>query len=164
MHQHKLPTFSELYTEDETAWLDASVELLLLEQYHRLDFANLREYLTDMAARDRREVSSRLLVLLQHILKWIYQPELRSRSWATTILHQQYELSELAGRGVLQSHACDVLGQKYRQGVQEAALETGLSESIFPVECPLTFEQLLNYKTGELNQSEFQPRTPVQAG
>ena len=38
------------------------------------------------ARRDRREVFSRLVTLLAHLLKREYQPDHRSRSWLATIL------------------------------------------------------------------------------
>ena len=43
-------SLEELYTEDETAWLDAMAELVRLNRLDALDYANLAEYLTDMAA------------------------------------------------------------------------------------------------------------------
>jgi hypothetical protein len=52
---------SDLYLADETAWLEAMAELIESGNRSDLDFANLREYLSDMAKRDRREVRSRLV-------------------------------------------------------------------------------------------------------
>src|SRR5438094_267910 len=84
---------TDLYELDETAWLDAMTELLHRGAYTELDYIHLEEYLADMAKRDRREVESRLTVLLAHVLKWVYQPEHRSRSWRATIVEQRQELS-----------------------------------------------------------------------
>src|SRR5437588_1493242 len=105
----------ELYTEDETAWLDAMVDLLDAGAPAELDFASLREYLSDMAKRDRREVESRLVVLVTHILKWMHQPDHRSRSWRGSIVEQRQELRRLAGRGVLRNHAESVLAEVYQE-------------------------------------------------
>src|SRR4051794_33793470 len=91
-------SLTELYIADETAWLDAMADLIGAQAYAELDYTNLREYLTDMARRDRREVESRLVVLLLHILKWVHQPDHRSRSWRGSILEQRQELRRLAGR------------------------------------------------------------------
>ena len=55
---------SSLYEADETAWLEAMADLVRRRRYEDLDFENLGEYLADMARRDRREVESRLTVLL----------------------------------------------------------------------------------------------------
>jgi len=59
-----------LYERDETAWLEATSELIRLNLLDEVDYPNLAEYLADMARRDRREIESRLTVLLAHVLKW----------------------------------------------------------------------------------------------
>src|SRR5438105_12801289 len=86
---------SLLYERDETAWLEAMSALAASGQYVELDFPHLSEYLADMAKRDRREVISRLVVLLCHLLKWEHQPERRSGSWRGTIRAQRRELRQL---------------------------------------------------------------------
>jgi hypothetical protein len=138
-----------LYRDDETAWLEAMAELVRRRDLKNLDLDNLGEYLTDMARRDRREVKSRLVVLLAHLLKWEFQPEKRSRSWRTTILHQRQELVDHAGRGVLHAHAEAVLPEAYVNAVELAASETGLSADAFPAECPYTIEQLFAIELSE---------------
>ncbi len=143
MIQRATTSLSELYEVDETAWLEAMAELIRHGRRDELDYAHLGEYLSDMARRDRREVESRLTTLLAHALKWIYQPEHRSRSWHGTIIEQQQELEGEAARGVLRKHAEASLSQCYAKAVKRAAAETGLAASTFPAECPFTLEQLL---------------------
>src|SRR3954453_6512026 len=129
-------SLAALYTEDETAWLEAMAEIARCRDLARLDLDNLGEYLTDMAQRDRREVKSRLVVLLAHLLKWEFQQEKRSRSWRTTVLNQRQELVDLAGRGVLRNHAGVVLPEAYDNAVELAVSETGLLRTSFPGACP----------------------------
>jgi Domain of unknown function DUF29 len=138
-----------LYEQDETAWLDAMSELIRLGRVDEIDFPNLAEYLTDMAARDRREVRSRLVVLLMHLLKWEYQPEKRSQRWRTTVLNQRQELAVLASRGVLRVHATEVLSHAYKDAAELAASETKKRRDVFPVECPYSFDQLLAIELAE---------------
>ena len=135
-------SLAAVYLEDETAWLEAMAELVRRRDVGALDLENLGEYLTDMAQRDRREVKSRLVVLLAHLLKSEFQPERRSRSWRTTVLNQRQELADLAGRGVLRAHAEAVLPAAYANAVELAASETGLPDASFPTKCPYTVEQL----------------------
>jgi hypothetical protein len=135
---------SELYEQDETAWLDAMAELIAQGRAADLDFPHLQEYLSDMARRDRREVESRLVVLIAHVLKWVHQPDQRSRSWRATVIEQRQELSDLAAQGVLRKHAETVLPQAYIKAVERAAAETGLATATFPAECPYTLDQLLS--------------------
>jgi hypothetical protein len=140
---------ADLYLEDETAWLDAMAELVKRRALADLDLDHLSEYLADMARRDRREVKSRLTVLLTHWLKWEHQPQQRSGSWRATIATQRHELADAAGRGVLRNHADDVLAEAYGNAVERAALETGLPESTFPADCPYSVDQLLTTTPAE---------------
>ena len=102
-----------LYERDETAWLEAMAELARDGRAEDLDLGHLAEYLFDMARRDRREVESRLAVLLSHLLKWTYQPDRRSRGWRATVIEQRQELNRLAGQSVLRNHAQEVLADVY---------------------------------------------------
>jgi Domain of unknown function DUF29 len=134
---------AELFAEDETAWLDRMSELVRQRRLTELDLDHLTEYLSDMARRDRREVKSRLVVLLAHLLKWEFQPDRRSRSWRATIITQRQELAELASSGVLHNHAEAVLAESYDNAVELAVAETGLVRDTFPAECPYSVGQLL---------------------
>lgn len=129
--------------DDETAWLDATADLVRAGRLHLVDAATLAEYLTDMTQRDRREVESRLTVLLMHWFKWTYQPDQRSNSWRATIVEQRQELRRLAGRGVLRHHAAAVITDVYPDAVERAVAETGLPTAAFPADCPYTAEGLI---------------------
>jgi hypothetical protein len=108
-----------------------------------MDYQNLSEYLADMAKRDRREVFSRLVVLLTHLLKWEHQPERRSGSWRGTILEQRRELRQLLESGTLRNHAAEVLADAYAAARQQAAAETELPLNIFPLEDARGLDELL---------------------
>jgi hypothetical protein len=138
------PSLGVLYEQDETAWLEATAELIRRGRLDEVDYPHLAEYLADMARRDRREVESRLAVLLTHALKWVHQPERRSGSWKGAVVEQRQELEGLASRGVLRNHAEAVLAGVYRKAVERAAAETGLAAETFPAACPYTFDQLLS--------------------
>ncbi len=134
---------ANLYLLDETAWLDATADLIRVGRLDEVDHDSLAEYLTDMAQRDRREVISRLAVLIAHLLKWSHQPGRRSGSWRETIEVQRQELTELLESRVLHNHAVATLAKAYANGVRQATAETGLADSIFPSECPYTLEDVL---------------------
>jgi hypothetical protein len=89
------PPGRELYERDEHEWIAAQVSALADGEFNRLDRANLVEYLTEMTVRDRRELQSRLVVLLHHLLRVQVQPERLTRSWVTTILEQQSEIRSI---------------------------------------------------------------------
>jgi len=133
-----------LYEQDETAWLEAMASLAAKGRWTELDLCNLSEYLADMAKRDRREVTSRLSTLIAHLLKWRFQPERRGGSWRATVEVQRQELAELLESGTLRNHALEVFEKAYGNAVRQAAAETGLAESTFPLECSFSLEEALS--------------------
>ena len=132
-----------LYELDETAWLETTAELIRHGRLDAVELGTLAEYLTDMAKRDRREVYSRLVVLLSHLLKWDYQPDRRSGSWRGTVLEQQRELRQLLESGTLRNHASAVFADAYADARKQAAAETGLARGAFPEECPWNLDGAL---------------------
>lgn len=137
------PASPSLHETDETAWLDRTAELVRRGRFDQVDTAALAEFLTDMARRDRREVFSRLVVLLSHLLKWEHQPERRSGSWQGTILEQQRELRQLLDSGTLRNHAASVFSEAYAEARKQAAAETQLARSAFPEACAWDLEGVL---------------------
>lgn len=134
---------SVLYEQDETAWLEAMSALAADGRYAEMDYLHLSEYLADMAKRDRREVFSRLVVLLSHLLKWEHQPERRSGSWRGTIREQRRELRQLVESGTLRNHAEAVLADAYAEARKQAADETELSLDVFPAADARGLDELL---------------------
>lgn len=132
-----------LFEQDETAWLEIMAQLAAAGRFADMDYPHLSEYLADMAKRDRREVASRLILLLAHLLKWEYQPERRSGSWQVTILEQRRELRQLLESSTLYKHALAVLAEAYADARKQAAAKTGLPRGTFPVECPWVLDNLL---------------------
>jgi Domain of unknown function DUF29 len=134
---------STLFERDETAWLETMSQLAAEGRHAEMDHANLSEYLADMAKRDRREVASRLVTLLLHLLKWEHQPDRRTGSWQGTILEKRRELRRLLESGTLHNHALSVLAEAYADARKQAAAETGLPRGAFPVDCKWDLKTLL---------------------
>lgn len=152
MVQSTSKALHSLYEADETAWLDATAGLLRDGRIDEIDSETLAEYLEDMAKRDRREVESRLVVLLTHILKWEYQPSRRSKSWRLSIVVQRQELADDIGGGVLRTHAQSALPNAYRKAIERAAIETKLPVESFPAECQYSLDELLEYNTDDISE------------
>ncbi|WP_420844723.1 DUF29 family protein [Jiella avicenniae] len=93
-------------------------------------------------SRRRAHVSSYIL-LMQHLSKWQFQRERRSRSWVGTIDHERIGI---AGREAESSEfrvaSAMHLADAYRRARRSAAHETELPLSTFPETCPYTAEQL----------------------
>jgi hypothetical protein len=140
----------ELYEYDEHAWIEAQVSALTDGALNRLDRANLIAYLTEMTVRDRRELRSRLVVLLQHLLKLRLQPERLTRSWVTTIIEQQSEIRSIIDLiPSLGRQAETIAAAGYPDAVRLAARETGLAASQFPAVSPWTVEAALAFDPPE---------------
>jgi hypothetical protein len=143
MSNRTAPPQVSLYEVDETAWLEQTSGLVAQGRFSEIDACSLSEYLSDMARRDKREVLSRLITLLTHLLKWEHQPEQQTNSWRGTILEQRRELTEDLESGSLRRYAEEVFAKAYAKAVEQAAAETGLPESTFPVEAPATLDEIL---------------------
>ena len=89
MTEQTAPTLPSLYQQDETGWLEQTAELVAQQRFAEIDSRELSEYLADIARRDKREVLSRLVVLLAHLLKWRcahFRPGLtQSGNWRTPV-------------------------------------------------------------------------------
>lgn len=133
-----------LYHQDETAWLEVMSRLVAERRFDEFDCEHLSEYLSDMARRDRREVYSRLVVLLTHLLKWEHQPAKRSGSWRGTILTQRRELRLLLESGTLRNHAVEILAEAYQEAREQAAAETELPLETVSVECGQSVDELIS--------------------
>ncbi len=144
MIQRAASSLPDLYESEETAWLEAMSDLIRRGRFSELDYDNLAEYLSDMAKRDRREVRSRLTVLIAHLLKCTQQPRKRTRSWRHTIAVQRRDLRLLVDDGVLRNHAEAVLEEAYADAIKETIIETSIRAAAFPKRCPYELDQLLN--------------------
>jgi hypothetical protein len=139
----KRQQLSRLYFVDETAWLESCARLIQARRYRDLDYEHLLEYLVDTAERERREVRSRLLQLVLHLMKWQFQPKHRTRSWKNSILDQRDELEDVLSSKSLRNHAHASLADVYAKAIKRAIRETNLDHSIFPEVCPYSLEFLL---------------------
>ena len=141
---------NDLYERDFYAW--AMREAGLLQRLARgdrvndaLDAANLAEEIESLGRSQKREISSRLRVLLMHLLKWQFQPERRGESWVSTIFEQREEIeAALADSPSLRPTVPDVMTAAYRRARDGAARETKLPASVFPNLCPYTPDQVLD--------------------
>jgi hypothetical protein len=129
-----------LYDHDETAWLEIMSALAADGRFTEMDHFHLAEYLSDMAKRDRREVLSRLIVLLAHLLKWEHQPNRRTVSWKSTIREQRRELRQLLESGTLRNHAEAVLEAAYEEACEQVAEEASVKIEQLPERCPWSLD------------------------
>jgi hypothetical protein len=139
------PTAQELYDQDFFEWTARNAELLRAGRLEEADLEHIAEEIEDMGKSERHAAWSHLRVLLSHLLKWQYQPERRSRSWAATVRVQRDELLRLLRQSPsLRRYLRDQLPEVYPVAVEGAIAETNLPEEVFPAACPFSLEQILN--------------------
>ena len=66
-------------------------------QAGHVDEANIgmQELIDALARSERRALRSQLIPLMVHVIKWLSQPEHRSRSWAATIRSARAEIKDI---------------------------------------------------------------------
>jgi uncharacterized protein DUF29 len=133
------------YEEDFYLWTTEQARLLRSGELSAIDAANIAEEIESMGRSDRRELKSRLIVLFAHLLKWVHQPEARSRSWSSTIREQRQQIDlVLDDSPSLRTAVAQMLHQAYEIARERAAEETGLAEATFPDACPFTADEVLS--------------------
>jgi len=135
-------TAAALYDTDFYGWIQQQAHNLRSRNLDRLDVDNLVEEIESMGKSEQRELESRLEFLLMHLLKWRFQPERRGTSWELTIEEQRRRLAiHLAKNPSLKSQIADSYPIAYELAVFRATKETRLHRSVFPKQCPWSFEQ-----------------------
>jgi len=132
-----------LYETDFYGWIQAQAAALRAGNFAHLDMENLIEEIESMGKSEKRELESRLEVLLMPLLKWQFQPTRRGTSWELTIKEQRHRLFlHLAENASLKSQTGHALATAYTLAVYRASKETKKHTSVFPKQCPWTFEQV----------------------
>lgn len=139
------PPAKQLYDQDFFEWTVRNADLLCSGRLDEADLEHIAEEIEDMGKSERRELESRLEVLLAHLLKWSCQPARRGRSWKATIRVQRTELLRwLADMPSLRNHLRRSLAALYPVGIERAISEADLPDDAFPKTCPFTFDQILD--------------------
>ncbi len=134
-----------LYDTDYLIWIKTTVEKLRVHDYSNIDWENLIEEIEDMGRSERRSLESNLIVVLTHLLKWQYQPELRSSSWKGSIVeHRRRIRKALKESPSLKPYLEEVFAECYLDAVEQASAETELPVETFPQLCPYTSAEILD--------------------
>lgn len=129
------------YEKDVAAWAHEQAQLIRERRFDALDIEHLAEEIEDVSRSDKRELASRMTVLLQHLLKWKFQSERRSPSWRATIVAQRDELFDLLEQSPsLRVEMEKGLARAYERALKRAVIETGIEG--FPKACPFSLLEL----------------------
>ncbi len=133
------------YQKDYYGWLQENVRLIRERKFSEIDTENLIEELESMGKCEKRELSSRLTILLLQLLKWQYQTVKRSTNWRNTIAVQRIDIRELLEDSPsLRNEILDKIEIAYEKAKLAAEVETGIEKQNFPAACPFSLEQILD--------------------
>lgn len=131
------------YEKDFYGWTQEQAALLRAGRLTDLDVENLIEEIETMGRSEKRELESRLTILMLHLLKWQYQEARRGRSWQLSIDEQRIQFQKtLKENPGLKPLLEQIISDAYELAVIQASRETKISKGIFPAECPWTLDQL----------------------
>ncbi len=150
----KLSKTTQIYDRDYHLWLEETAQLLKNRDFEQLDLENLIEEIETLGRNERNKLISSLRLIYQHLLKWQYQPEKRSKSWTDTIARERDNINDyIEDMPSLKRllDAPEAIAKAYSRGRRDAMKETGINN--LPRECPFTIEQVLD--SNYLPSSDF---------
>jgi hypothetical protein len=134
-----------LHDSDFYAWSLEQAALLRAGRVGEADLDAIAEEIESMGKTEKRELVSRLTVLLLHLLKWQRQPSHRSNSWRLSITNARNEVTyHLEDDPSLKAVLDSAMEQAYRSARLKAAIETALDEDQFPARCPWSFAEVID--------------------
>ena len=144
MLNQTISTPKTLYDQDFYLWTQTTAQQLKEHKLHEIDIPNLIEEIESMGRSEKRELKSRLIILLMHLLKWQYQPEKRSESWRSTITEQRICIEVLLEDSPsLKPLVAEIFNDCYQKARLKASEETKIKLNFFPQESPFTEEETI---------------------
>ena len=129
---------------DLYSWALRQAELLRAGRLTEIDAEAIAEEIDDVGDEQFDKLESALRVLMLHLLKWDRQPSMRSRSWTLTIREQRRRAErQLRKNPGLKSKLDEALEGAYEDARLEAASESGLPLSVFPVRRPFEYSEIM---------------------
>lgn len=132
--------------DDFAAWIYHQVEALKNGQFHELDIGDLADEVESLAKRDFRRLVSAFRILLQHMLKWDYQPEERGESWRRSINAARDRVwGELASSPSFRPRVEEAIARAYPRARVKAWEETGVFKlAKEPHTCPYAWDEIMS--------------------
>ena len=139
-----MPTRRSLHDSDFYAWSLEQAALLRAGGVGDVDLAAIAEEIESMGKTEKRELISRLTVLLLPLLKWQRQPGGRGNSWRLSIADARDEIANSSPTIQAERPSSTRRASSYRYARRKAAIETDLAEETFPAQCPWSFAEAVD--------------------
>jgi hypothetical protein len=132
------------YDQDFFLWTQKTARAIEAGRFDEIDKAALADEVESLGKRDRREVESRLGVIVMHMLKAQHQPEKQTRSWQSSINRERRKLAVvLKDSPSLRAQLPELLKSAYKSARREAADETGISLDTFAETCQWSVTEII---------------------
>ncbi len=130
---------------DTYSWAIQQASALRRHAAEELDWDGLAEELDALGGSEENELYSRLVILLQHLLKWRFQANRRSRSWEASIAEQRLRIARRLKKSPgLKPILPEAFTDAYIVARLRALAETSLPDSGIPLSPPFALEQALD--------------------
>jgi hypothetical protein len=134
-----------LYETDFNLWVQETVNLLRKGDFIDLDIENLAEEIEDIGNNRKDALESNLIRVLQHLLKWKYQPQKRTNSWKASITEHALRLNKSFKKShSLKPYFDQVFDECYHDARLIASQETDIDLLLFSEVCPFNKNDVLN--------------------
>ena len=131
--------------QDFYAWSLEQAALLRQGRTAEADLDLIAEEVESMGKTEKRELVSRLTVLMLHLLKWRHQPSHRGKSWRLSIANARNEIIDhLEDNPSLKAVLDSAMEQAYRSARLKAAIETEFDEDEFAARCPWSYAEAMD--------------------
>ena len=132
------------YDRDLYSWAVEQAALLRAGRIAEADALNIAEEIDDVGNEQYDKLESALRLILLHLLRWDYQPQQRSRSWTLSVaVHRKHASKVLRKNPGLKPLAGEAVADAFDTARLEAADETGLEVETFPLECPYSWQEIM---------------------
>ena len=139
---------TSLYEQDFYLWIQETVEILKKGQLEQLDIENLIEEVDSMGKSQRKELKTRLTVLIENLLKlqyWTTEKDYNARGWRNTIVEQRRQIVyTLADSPSLKAMLNDMFLDCYQDARNDTLRKYQLPFTLFPQECPFSLLEVLD--------------------
>jgi Domain of unknown function DUF29 len=130
--------------DDLYSWAVRQAELLRAGRLSEIHPVAIAEEIDDVGMEEYHRLESALRVVMLHLLKWDHQPDRRSHSRTLSILeHRRRVHRQLRGSPGLKSQLDEALEGAYEDARIEASAEIGLPLSVFPVQRPFEYAEIM---------------------
>ncbi len=133
------------HENDVYGWAVHTAQLLRDKKMNEVDFDSVIEEMEALGRSEKHELVNRLSLVIAHLLKWQFQPNMRGHSWKYTIEEQREQAKiHWEDNPSLKNKLNEIIARAYKIALSKAARETSLDKKTFPSECLYSFEQIMN--------------------